>query len=172
VIFWVEQCESGSVWCCRWNCFRCLPSAVDINVQMNFFKRQLSVLNRWGCLYRTRQKELWTVLKCLREVGFRKAEVLFMLLMVVLNRLNESWIWIPCLGLVETVILNPRANKAPASIICAWRVVVYTWNWFAWLCIKWLSGKIILQLSNTLYRAMCCNEREKMSSKIYNGDIC
>tara|TARA_R110001632_G_scaffold7435_3_gene29767 strand:- start:29078 stop:29857 length:780 start_codon:yes stop_codon:yes gene_type:complete len=111
VDFLGEQCEAKRVVAVGEIGLDCWPSAVDINVQMNFFKRQLSVAKslRLPVIVHAR-KSYDLVLKCLREVGFKEGGVIH-----AFNGSFEQAKRFLDLGFVLGVggtVTYPRANKA------------------------------------------------------------
>jgi TatD DNase family protein len=111
VDFLGEQCEAQRVVAVGEIGLDCWPSAVDMNVQMNFFKRQLSVAKslRLPVIVHAR-KSYDLVLKCLREVHFKEGGVVH-----AFNGSFEQAKRFLDLGFVFGVggtVTYPRANKA------------------------------------------------------------
>ncbi|MDE8603811.1 TatD family hydrolase [Marinomonas sp. RSW2] len=106
-----EQCEAQRVVAVGEIGLDCWPSAVDINVQINFFKRQLSVAKslRLPVIVHAR-KSYDLVFKCLREVHFKEGGVVH-----AFNGSFEQAKRLLDLGFVLGVggtVTYPRANKA------------------------------------------------------------
>lgn len=106
-----EQCEAQRVVAVGEIGLDCWPSAVDINVQINFFKRQLSVAKslRLPVIVHAR-KSYDLVFKCLREVHFKEGGVVH-----AFNGSFEQAKRFLDLGFVLGVggtVTYPRANKA------------------------------------------------------------